>query len=385
MNFDLSEDLQAIKKLARDFAVNEIGPTADQDDKAHRFRRDLVVKMAELGFFGCPIPEEYGGNEMGILAQTIITEEIARVHASMRLVFNMQTNGPALTLLKFGTEEQKKKYIPKLVNAEILGAFAITEPDSGSDVASMKTTAVRDGDSYVINGNKMWISNAHVADVALVYAYTDPTQKVKGMSCFIVETDNPGYQAREIHDKLGTWAAPTGEITFEDMRVPKEALVGNEGDGFKICMSQLDNTRLSCAAGGLGVAQAALDYALQYANERQQFGQPIGRFQMVQDMIAQMAVEVEALRFLVYRAAFQKDQGIQNTLETSMAKYYAGEVANKCADYAMKIYGSYGYSEEYPVARLYRDAKSYQIVEGTSNIQKMIIAETMLGYRKVRR
>lgn len=384
MDFDLSEELQAVRRTARDFALKEIAPTADADDKAHNFRRDIVKKMADLGFFGCVIPEEYGGNGMGFLAITIITEEMARVHSSMRLPFNMQTMGPGLTILNFGNEEQKRKWIPGLVSADLLGCFAITEPDTGSDVASMKTTAVRDGNHYVLNGTKTWISNAQVADIALVYAMTDPSKKARGMSAFIVEADTPGYSSRPITEKLGTWAAPTGELIFEDCRVPAENLIGEEGQGFKICMAQLDNTRLGCAAGGLGVAQGCLDAALQYCNERQQFGQPIGQFQMIQDWIAQMVVDIEAARLLLYRAAYQKDQGRRNTFETSIAKYFCGETANKCADYTLRIFSAYGYSEEYPVARFFRDAKSYQIVEGTSNIQKMIIALDALGYRKVR-
>jgi len=385
MNFELSEELQDIKKVARDFAVKEIQPGVDEDDRAHRFRRDLVEKMGELGFFGCVIPEEYGGNGMGFLAITLIAEEIARVHSSMRLPFNMQALGPALTILKYGSEELKQKYIPGLINAELMGCFAITEPDTGSDVASMKTRAEKDGEYYVLNGSKMWISNAPVADVALVYAYTDPGRRVKGMSAFVVDMHTPGISVEAITDKLGTWAAPVGSITFENCRVPQENLLGKEGDGFKICMQQLDNTRLGCAAGALGVAQACIDAVVQYANEREQFGQPIGKFQMIQDMVAQMVVETEAARLLVYKAAYLKDKGVPNTLETSMGKYAAAEAANKCADYAMKIYGSYGYSEEYPVARYYRDAKSYQIVEGTSNIQKVIIAGDALGYRKANR
>ncbi|MFZ5652644.1 MAG: glutaryl-CoA dehydrogenase Acd [Bacillota bacterium] len=385
MNFELTEELQDIKKLARDFAVKEIAPTVDQDDKAHRFRHDLVKKMGELGFFGCVIPEEYGGNEMGFLAITLIAEEVARVHSSMRLPFNMNALGPARTILKFGSEELKQKYVPGLASADLLGAFAITEPDAGSDVASMKTRAVLDGDYYVVNGNKMWISNAPVADLALLYAITEPGKGARGMSAFVLDCKSSGVTVEPITEKLGTWSAPVGSMTFENVRVPKENLLGKEGDGFKICMSQLDDTRLGCAAGALGVAQACIDAVLQYCNEREQFGQPIGKFQMIQDMIAQMIVDTEAARLLVYRAATLKDKGVPNTLETSIGKYAAAEACNKCADYAMKIYGSYGYSEEYPVARFYRDAKSYQIVEGTSNIQKIIISNDALGYRKANR
>lgn len=385
MHFELTEELLDVQKMARDFALKEIAPTVDEDDKAHRFRRDIVSKMGELGFFGCVIPEEYGGNEMGFLAITLIAEQIARVHSSMRLPFNMNALGPAQTILRYGSEELKQKYLPGLCDASILGCFAITEANAGSDVASMKTRAIWDGEKYVLNGDKMWISNAPVADIALVYAYTDPSVKVKGMSAFIVDMKSPGISVEPITEKLGTWAAPVGVITFEDTPVPKENLLGQEGQGFKICMEQLNDTRLGCAAGGLGVAQACIDAVLQYANERQQFGQPIGKFQMNQDMIAQMIVKTESARLLLYKAAWLKDQGRPCALETSMAKYWCGEAANFCADCAMKIYGSYGYSEEYPVARYYRDAKSYQIVEGTSNIQKFIIAQDALGYRKANR
>jgi glutaryl-CoA dehydrogenase (non-decarboxylating) len=384
MNFDLSDDLQDIRRMAREFALKEIAPTVDEDDKAHRFRRDIVQKMADLGFFGLVIPEEYGGTEMeqGWMATAICCEETARVHASMRLPFNMNQNGPACTLLRFGTDEQKKKYLPGLVDGSLLGMFAITEPDSGSDVGSMKTRAIKDGDAYVVNGAKMWISNATVADMGLLYAYTDPTKKIKGMSAFAIDMNLPGIIVEPITEKLGTWGAPVGAITFDNCRIPASSLLGEEGMGFRICMEQLNDTRLGCLSGGLGLAQACVDAAILYANERTQFGQPIGKFQMTIDMVAQMATEVEAARFMVYRAAFLKDKGESATLETSMAKYYVGEVVNKCADYCVRIYGSAGYSEEYPAARFYRDAKSYQIVEGTSAIQKLIIGETMLGYRK---
>lgn len=384
MDFALSDDLLAIRKVARDFAQNEIAPTVDADDKAHRFRRDIVDKMGELGFLGCPVPEQYGGSEMGYLAWVVIAEQIARVHSSMRLPFNMQM-GPALTLLRYGTEEQKRKYVPGLASGEKMGCFAITEPNAGSDVASMRTTAIKDGDFYVLNGGKTWISNAQVADLALVYAYTDPGTKVKGMSAFIVEMNTPGISVAPIEEKLGTWAAPTGEIIFENCRIPKDALIGKEGDGFKICMNQLNDTRLGCAAGALGVAQACVDAAIEYANQREQFGQPIGKFSTIQDMIAEMVVETEAARMLVYRAAWLKDQNQPSALETSMGKYFAAEAANHCADKAVKIFGAYGYSEEYAVARYYRDAKSYQIVEGSSAIQKMIIGQDALGYRKANR
>lgn len=385
MKFSLSEELQMLKETARDFTLNEIVPYADKWDEEHYYPREVLNKMGELGFFGCVIPEEYGGNEMGFLAQTILTEEIARGSSSIRVAINMQTLGTALSILRHGTEEQKKKYIPGLVSAELIGCFAITEPNAGSDILAMKTTAQNKGDYYLFNGSKTWISNAQVADLCVVYAYTDKDASSKGVSAFIVDLKSDGITTSKL-DKLGTRSSPTGEIYFEDTKVPKENLLGREGDGLKIVFSSLNQTRLSCAAGGVGVAQAALDAATGYCRERVQFGQEVGQFQMNQDMIAQMAVETEAARLLTYKAAVQKDEGmLGNVLETSMAKYYAGETAAKCAHFAMKILGAYGYSTEYPVARYFRDAVLYQIVEGTANIQKMIIAMDQLGYRKANR
>ena len=384
MNFDLDEELIAIQQAAREFAEKEIAPTVDEDDRAHRFRRDLVRKMGEMGFFGCVVPEEYGGTSSGWISLVIITEEISRIHSSMRVAINMQV-GPARALVDFGTEAQKKHFIPKIVSAEWLSCFAITEPDAGSDVGAMRTTAIKDGDHYVLNGSKTWISNAQVGDVALVYAYTDPKIKYKGMSAFMVDLHSPGISSRPISEKLGALASPTGELFFDNCRVPKENLLGKEGDGFKICMTELNSTRLSCGAGAVGVARACREASVQYANQRVQFGQKIGEFQMIQDTIAQMVVQEEAARLLLYRAAALKDKGQPNTLETSMAKYYAGETCAFAADSALKIYGAYGYSGEYPIERYFRDSRSYQIVEGSANIQKVIIAQDALGYRKANR
>jgi len=383
MDFDLSDELVAAQELARDFAEKEIAPTAAKDDKEHTFRRDLISKMGELGFYGCVIPESYGGNGLGFLALALITEEIARVHSAMRVFMNMQV-GPALALLRFGSEELKKRWIPPLIRGESVGCFAITEPDAGSDVAAMRTTAVRDGDSYTLNGSKIWISNAPVADSALIYAVTDRSQKHRGISAFYADLHQPGVSRRAL-DALGVHASPLGELTFENFRVPAENLIGKEGEGFKICMWQLNQTRLSCAAGALGVARAAKEAAVSYANQREQFGQKIGQFQMIQDVIAQMVVHEEAARLLVYRAAWLADRGQPNNLEVSIAKYTAAEAAAYAADGALKILGAYGYSTEFPVERYLRDSKSYQIVEGSSNIQKIIIAQDALGYRKANR
>jgi glutaryl-CoA dehydrogenase (non-decarboxylating) len=381
MNFEPTEEQKAMMEVGKDFAEKEILPYQEEDEKNHHFRKEIFKKMADLGFFGCVIPEQYGGNGTGHLCAAILTEEIARVSASWTLPFNMQMWGPALTVLEYGTEEQKQKYIPALVNGDMIGAFAITEPNSGSDVAGMGTTATETDDGFILNGQKMWISNAQTADLSLVYAYTDKAKKHKGMSCFLVEMkNNPGIKTAAIETKLGLFCAPTGEIAFEDAKIPKSALLGNRGDGFKICMWQLNNTRLGCASRGVGIARGCHEHAVKYSLERTQFGQPIGEFQMIQSMLAEMYVEYEAARLLVWKAAFEKDQGkLGNTMSVSTAKYYAAEAAVNSSGLAMKIFGSYGYSSEYPVERFFRDAKSLQVVEGTSNIQKMIIARAMLS------
>jgi glutaryl-CoA dehydrogenase (non-decarboxylating) len=383
MDFELSDELIAVRDLAREFAEKEIAPTASKDDKEKKFRPDLVKKMGELGFYGTLIPETYGGNGLGFLAMVLITEEIARVHSAMRVAINMQI-GPAVTLLQFGTEEQKKKFISPLVSGEVIGCFAITESDAGSDVAGMRTVAKKDGDKYLLNGNKIFITNAPVTNGGLVYAYTDRAQKHRGMSAFYADWGQPGLTRRSI-EALGALCSPLGELIFDNFPIPAVNRLGNEGDGFKICMWQLNQTRLNCAAGALGVARAAKEAAVDYCNQRVQFGQKIGEFQMNQDMIAQMIAHEEAARLLVYRAAWLADQQRPNNLETSIGKYSAAEAANYAADAALKILGAYGYSTEFPVERYYRDAKSYQIVEGSSNVQKMIIAQDALWYRKANR
>jgi glutaryl-CoA dehydrogenase (non-decarboxylating) len=383
MDFELSEELIAVRDLAREFAEKEIAPTAAKDDKEHNFRKELLLKMGELGFFGSVIPEKYGGSGLGFLAMALITEEVARVHSAVRVAINMQI-GPALALLQFGNEEQKKKWIPPLLRGESVGCFAITEPDAGSDVSAIRTTATKKNGGYVINGTKLWISNAPVADGGLIYAYTDKSQKHRGLSAFYATFDQPGLTRRAL-ETLGAHASPIGELTFENFQLSTENLLGKEGDGFKICMWQLNQTRLNCAAGALGVARAAREAAVNYCNQREQFGQKIGQYQMNQELIAQMVVQEEAARLLVYHAAWLADRGRPNNLETSIAKYTAAEAAAHATDAAMKILGAYGYSTEFPVERYYRDAKSYQIVEGSSNIQKMIIAQDALGYRKANR
>jgi glutaryl-CoA dehydrogenase (non-decarboxylating) len=387
MDFTFSEELQMLRDMARDFAGEKIAPFADEWDEKHYFPYEEVIKpMAELGFFGTVIPEEYGGNDMGWLAAIILTEEIARASSSLRVQINMQTLGCAFTIYHYGSEELKKKYIPKLVSAEYLGGFAITEPNAGSDVMAMKSTAADKEDHWNLNGSKTWISNAAIADVLIFYAYTDREARGKGLSAFVIEPKNfNGINVTDL-DKLGSRSSPTGEVTLEDTKVPKENILGKPGDGSRIVFGSLNQTRLSAAAGGIGLARACLDVATSYCKEREQFGKPIGEYQMNQDLIAQIAAEIEAARLVVYRAAWQKDQGeLGNTLEVAHAKYLAGEVAVKSSQVAMKILGAYGYSTEYPVARYYRDAPTYQMVEGSSNICKWIIALDQLGIRKANR
>ncbi|MFH0821145.1 MAG: acyl-CoA dehydrogenase family protein [Pseudomonadota bacterium] len=382
MILDLNVEQRIVQEQARRFAENEIRPTMEEDEKNHIFRPERVRGMGELGFFGCAIPEEYGGNGMGFLESVIMTEQIARVSPSWRLPFNMQNIGPAITVSQFGTEEQKRALIPPWVSGEKIGFFAITEPDTGSDVSGMKTTAKDMGEHWELNGQKMWISNATVGDAGLVYAYTDKEKKYKGMTCFIVNLkETPGITTRAIETKLGLHCAPTGEIVFDGAKVPEDAVLGRVGDGFDICMWMLNNTRLGCAAGALGVAGACAELAIKYANERTQFGRPISKFQMVQAQIAELVAEHEAAKLLVYRAAYLKDQGKPNQMQTSIAKLYASEAAVRAANEAMKIFGSYGFSTEYPIERYYRDAKSLQVVEGTSNIQKLIIAGIACGHQ----
>ncbi|MCX5832510.1 MAG: acyl-CoA dehydrogenase family protein [Deltaproteobacteria bacterium] len=383
MDFALSEELEMLRGMARDFAAEKIAPFADEWDEKHYFPYQEAVKpMGELGFFGTVIPEEYGGNNMGWLAAMILTEEISRASSSLRVQINMQCLGSAFTIHRYGTEAAKKKYVEKLVNADFVGCFAITEFNAGSDVMSMKSTAEDKGDHWLLNGSKTWISNANVADVIIYYAYTDKAKGSRGLSAFIVEPKNFNDIRTTDLDKMGSRSSPTGEVYLDNTRVPKENILGNPGDGAKIVFGSLNGTRLSAAAGGIGVAQACLDATLKYAKEREQFGKAIGEFQMNQDMIAQMACEIEAARIMVYKAAVQKDQGnLNNTIETAQAKYLAGEVAAKAAKFAMTIMGAYGYSTEYPVARYYRDAPTYSMVEGSGNICKWIIARDLLGLK----
>ncbi|MGO9311540.1 MAG: acyl-CoA dehydrogenase family protein [Syntrophobacteraceae bacterium] len=383
---ELSEDHIILRDMVRKFAAKEIAPFVDQDENDHRFQRELVDKMAELNLFGCPIPEEYGGNNMGYLAHAIVTEEIGRVSGSLRISLNMQTMGTALSLVKWGSDELKKKYIPELMAARLLGCFAMTEPDTGSDTVSMGSTAVRDGDHYILNGRKMWISWAPVADIGVIFAMTDKAAKHKGMSTFLMDMHSPGVSTLTTKEKLGIWACPTGEIIMEDVKVPAGNLIGEEGKGFVYLMQELVSTRLTAAAGAVGTCQAALDASIKYANERRQFGRPIAEFQMVQEVIARMVAETEAARALVWRCALQKDRGLINNMrETVLAKFYASRAADEVPNLGLEILSAYGYSNEYPIARILRDGKVYKILEGATNIMKMILAADALGLKKANR
>ncbi len=383
---ELTEEHIMLRDMVRKFADKEIAPVADQDENEHRFQRELVNQMAELGLFGCPVPEEYGGNNMGYLAHAIVTEEIGRVSGSLRVAFNMQTMGTAMSILKWGSEDIKKKYIPELMSAKMLGCFGITEPDAGSDTAAMSTTAVRDGDHYILNGRKMWITWAPVADMSVIFAMTDKSSKHKGMSVFVMDMHSPGVSTLAIKDKLGLWACPTGEIIMEDVKVPADNRLGEEGKGFSYLMQELISTRLSAAAGAVGSCQAALDEAIKYATERNQFGRPIAEFQMVQEVIARMVAETEAARALTWRCAIQKDRGlVHNMRETVLAKYYASRAADEVPNLGLEVLSAYGYSNEYPIARILRDGKVYKILEGATNIMKMILAADALGLKKANR
>ena len=380
MDFGLTEEQQMMQDMAKNFAANEILPTLEDDEKNHRFRPEIAAKMGALSFFGCALPEDYGGNGFGFLESVILAEQIAKVSGSWRLPFNMQNLGTAVTVNQFGTEEQKQRFIPGWVSTEAVGFFAMTEPNTGSDVVSMGTTATDKGDHWELNGQKMWISTAHIGDWGLLYAVTDREAKHKGLTCFIInpkETD--GVVTAAIETKLGLHCAPTGEIAFDGAKIPKDAVLGEVNQGFPICMWQLNNTRIGCAAGAIGIAGGAIEAAINYANERQQFGKKIGSYQMIQAQIADMVAEHEAARLLVYRAAWLKDQGLPNQHETSIAKLFASEAAVHAASETMKIFGSYGYSTEYPAERFLRDAHSLRAVEGTSNIQKLIISGISLG------
>ncbi|MBI5197088.1 MAG: acyl-CoA dehydrogenase family protein [Nitrospirae bacterium] len=381
MYFDLTDEQKMIRETAREFADREIFPQARENDLQERFPREILNKMAPIGFLGGPIPKEYGGAGLDFISHAIVTEEIGRACSSVRTTLSVQISLVALTLLKWGTEEQRRTYLPPLCNGEMIGCFGLTEPNAGSDAGGTQTTAVLKKGEWVLNGTKTWISNGGVADVALVIARTDPNAKHDHLTAFVVERTSPGFSTTNITGKLGLRSSNTAELIFEDCRIPERAVLGRVGEGFKVAMSALDSGRYSVAAGCVGIIQGCLDASVAYARQRRQFDRPIGSFQLVQELIAQMAVDLDAARLLVYRAGSMKNKGLENTLQTSMAKWYASEASVRAADHAIQIHGAYGYSNEYPLERYYRDAKVATIYEGTSQIQKLIIGSHLLGIK----
>lgn len=384
MDFELTLEQKAIKEMTRRFAEEEIVPVARENDRQCRFPHEIIKKMAPMGLVGGPIPEKYGGAGLDFISHAIVTEEIGRACSSVRTTLSVQVSLVELCILNWGTEEQKQKYLPALCKGEIIGCFALTEPGAGSDAANQSTRAVATGDKWVLNGTKTWISNAGVADIAILIARTDTNVKEKheGLTAFIIECKEvKGYTTRDIENKLGLRSSNTAEIFLEDCELPGDAVLGAVGQGFKVAMSGLDNGRFSVAAGCVGISQACIDAGVKYAKERVQFDRPIGSFQLIQDMIARMVVDTEAARLLVYKAADVKNKGGRSTHETSIAKYFASEAALRAANMAVQIHGGYGYSDEFPVERYLRDARVATIYEGTSEIQKLIIGREILGLR----
>ena len=381
MDFDLNEEQKMIQDTIRKFAKEKIAPVASENDKKAQFPRDLFEKLAELGFMGTPIPEEYGGAGFDYISHAIVAEEIGKVDSSLRGTYSVQVSLVELPIFKFGTEEQKKRYLPKLTCGEWIGCFGLTEPDAGSDPAGMISTATEDGEYYILNGQKTWITNAGIADLAIVYAKTDKEAGARGITSFIVERGFEGFSTKDLHDKLGLRASNTGEIFLENCRVPKENVLGGVNKGFKVALGTLDFGRFTVAAGSVGLAQGCIDICKKYAKQRIQFGKPIASFQLIQQMIADMVVECEAGRLLVYRAGDLKNKGVPNTRETSIAKYYCSEMVNRVAYKAIQIHGGYGFSGEYDVERFYRDARINTLYEGTSQIQQLIIGAFELGIK----
>lgn len=374
MQFKLTEEHEMIRKMVRDFAQNEVAPTAAERDEEERFDREIFDKMAELGLTGIPWPEEYGGIGSDYLAYCIAVEELSRVCASTGVTLSAHTSLAGWPIYKFGTEEQKQKYLRPMAQGEKIGAYGLTEPSSGSDAGGMRTTAKLVGDEYVISGSKIFITNGGIADTYVVFALTDPESKQKGTSAFIIEKDFPGFSVGKKEKKLGIRSSPTTEIIFDECRVPIENLLGKEGEGFKIAMMTLDGGRNGIAAQAVGIAQGALDAAVDYAKERVQFGKPISAQQGIGFKLADMATGVEASRLLTYQAAWLESVGLPYGKESAMSKLFAGDTAMKVTTEAVQVFGGYGYTKDYPVERYMRDAKITQIYEGTQEIQKLVIS-----------
>jgi hypothetical protein len=379
LDFRLSDEQRLIADSAREFCDREIAPRVRDNDRAGRFDRELASKLGEVGYLGAPVAEEYGGRSLDYLSYGLIVEQVGRADSSARTVVSVQTSLVCGSIERWGTEEQKREWLPRLCSGEALGCFALTEPDFGSDAASLRTRATKTDSGWSITGNKMWISMGNVAVVAMVFAQTDPEKKHKGLACFLVPTSSDGYSSQEIHGKLGLRSSDTAEISLDEVEVPDEAMLGEIGDGFKVAMSALDNGRYSVAAGCVGICDGCVDASVAYAKERKQFGVPIGSFQLVQELIAEMVVKRDAARMLVWRAGDLKVRGEPNTIETSIAKYYATEAAVDCANAAIQVHGGAGYVDDYPVERYLRDARVTTLYEGTSQIHKLIIGRGVTG------
>ena len=378
MDFELTDEQQLIRDAVREFAEAEVTPIAAELDRDHRFPTELLPRLAEMNLMGMPYPEKVGGAGADYVSYVIAVEELSRACASTGVILSAHTSLATWPVFKFGTEAQKDRYLPDMASGRRLGAFALTEPAAGTDAGAGTATATPHADGYSLNGSKMFITNAPFAEVYIVFAKTDPERGTRGMSAFIVENDTPGFSVGEAEHKLGIRGSSTPPVYFSDCRIPKAALLGEEGDGFKIAMATLDGGRIGIAAQALGIAQAALDASVAYAKERVQFGKPIATLQAIQWMIADMATEIDAARLLVYRAASCVDNGRPYSTEGAMAKLFASETATRVAGKAIQIHGGYGYTESYPVERNYRDAKITEIYEGTSEVQRMVIARSAL-------
>ncbi len=382
MNFELSEEQEMLRNTVRNFVDKEIMPQIATWDREGQFDPQLMPKLSGLGLMGVCIPEQYGGSGMDYNALAIVCEELERGDTAFRTAVSVHTGLNSMTLLQWGNEEQKQKYLVPQAKGDKIGAFGLTEPGAGSDVVSLKSTAVKKDGHYILNGQKTWISLCDTADHFLVFAYTDKTKKHHGISAFIVERDWDGFSSKAIKGKHGIRSGNTGELFFEDVKVPEENLLGKEGEGFKIAMSALDNGRFTVAAGAVGQIMACLEASVSYCHERETFGKAIGRHQLVQQMIANMEAGLQMSRLIVYRAGELKNQGKRNTRETSLAKWQACDFANKAADDAVQVHGAYGYSDEYPVERYLRNSKAPVIYEGTREILTVMQAEYVLGYRQ---
>ena len=378
MEFKLTEDQKMVQKLARDFAEKRLAPTVSERDHKEEFSRTLTDEMGELGLTGICFPEEYGGSGGDVMSYILAVEELSKADDGIGITLSATVSLCAWPIYAYGTEEQKQKYLVPLAEGEKLGAFGLTEPNAGTDAAGQQTVAVLDGEDYIINGSKIFITNGGEAETYIIFAMTDKSKGMKGISAFIMEKDMPGFSFGKKEHKMGIHTSLTNELVFQDVRLPKENLLGKVGEGFKIAMSTLDGGRIGVAAQALGIAQAALDHAIKYSKERVQFGQPIAKNQAIAFMMADMATKIDAARLLIYRAAYLKDQGLPYSKEAAMAKMYASDIAMEVTTDAVQIYGGYGYSREYPVERLMRNAKITQIYEGTNQVQRMVISGAIL-------